>query len=182
MPRRSAIAVASTIALFALGVQTCSSAKTHHSPSSNGRHNADYDFIKAAYDYRNYGYVTRDCNRIYTYTTPDFVLVDSAGRHNKAACIRSTYSTLMTLYQIRGELEKQTTFSETVTRTVDIKSIAVSQGRAVIVEVGTVHVSATAGEGASEATSNGDRVDGVFRDTWVRTSQGWLEQSSHKIQ
>jgi hypothetical protein len=179
-----------TVACF-LGISGTASAKAHHKPAyvAKSSSNPDYKFIKAAYDYRSYGFVTRDCNRIYSYTTPDYVDTDLQGkRYDKTGCLKEAYAAFTVLDRREGEIEADfkrrggQEISNVLAHKVTISSFTVKGNTAVVMETQSLHsnMHGVTADGKDHAESL-QLANNVYRDVWVRSTQGWLQQSGTQI-
>ncbi|WP_165864487.1 nuclear transport factor 2 family protein [Capsulimonas corticalis] len=177
------------ILLLAFAAPQHAFAKAHpHAAASKQSTDPNYKYIKAAYDYQNFGYVSRDCNRIFSYTTPDFVQYGVNGAvRDKAACIKAMYNLLSFLYQYETQLiaeiksDDGVDVSDIVTRTVTIEKFAVKDGVAVVIETGRLHVNAQGVRGDQARSTEFHKIEGVYRDVWVRGPQGWLQKSTTQL-
>ena len=173
----AAIFVAS--AILAAGAVGHASVFGRQSPArSSSAGNADLNSIKTTYQDRSYGFLTRSGGQFYHGAAPDFLLSDRGGaKFSRAASIRHANAAMSALSGAIGSASDP----QALTYTFDILSAAFSGGQAIVIVSGQVRALSVSDASASTYASAAAVFNGVYRDVWVRTPQGWLQKSSHKL-
>ncbi|MEO7715158.1 MAG: hypothetical protein ABIY70_03055 [Capsulimonas sp.] len=174
----AAIILASSC-LFAAGVASHASVtarKTAAPAASAG--NSDLSAIKAAYKDRSYAVLTRSAGQMYGAAAPDFMFSDRSGaKINRGAAVQRAGAALSTLGRVVGSPSDP----QALTYTVDIMSVTFSGNQAIVIESGQVHALSVSDASAGAFAKAASALSGVYRDVWVRTSQGWRQKSATKL-